>query len=132
MVCLATLLVLLLIRVRMPGIVIDPESDRFSFYGGYIAANEITDYLRPAWFLQWFRRYESKVSEITQIQRDTQSSVVSTGSQVKGNQFKVVKRHSVTVLGDWGVAKFRFKSGAKADQLYNSLRYHNQMGIPVV
>lgn len=115
------------IRIELKGYVVDPENDEFSFPGGLISANSVSDYFKPKFLTQALRRFTIPLSEIQSLSAPTiQTTKVSEKGFVSQRN-----AHYVEIQGSFGAAKFRFFSQGKRDQLFAALRQANQMGMPV-
>jgi uncharacterized protein len=115
------------VRVELEGYVIDPEKDEFSFPGGAIDANSVSDYFRSKFVTQWLRRFTIRLSDIQSLSAPTyQSTTVSNEGRVSQGY-----SHYVEIQGNFGAATFLFRSEGKRDQLFAALRQSNQMGTPV-
>ncbi len=119
------------------GIEFDLKTRKLSFPGGGLAANEILDYVRPAYFMQYLKRITIDLDDIQKISTRVEwtSTIESTfgfgsGKSKKNKGRRLIK--ILTVSGNFGTADIKFKSDVKCDQVFTSLSYHLNMGSPVI
>jgi uncharacterized protein len=98
-------------RIQLQGYVIDPEKDEFSFPGGWISANSVSDYFKINFITQAFRRFTIRLSDIQQLSQSYSDCV--------------------EIQGSFGAAEFRLRDEGKRDQLFAAIRQANRMGTPV-
>jgi uncharacterized protein len=115
------------VRIELQGYVVDPEKDEFSFPGGLISANSVTDYFKIKFITQAFRRFTVRLSDIQSLSAPT---IKTTSINKEGNVSEGYS-HLVEIRGTFGAATLRFLSEGKRDQLFAALRQANQMGLPV-
>ncbi len=111
------------------GIELDTENRRMSFPGGGIAANDFADYFKADYLLQYFKRFDINVDEISQIEAE---DTTSTHYNKAIKQYVTTTNHSISFVGTFGSASVNFNSSGKRDQIYNAIRQLNKMGTPYV
>lgn len=117
------------LKVIWRGIELDVENRTMSFQGGGITANDFSDYFKLDFLLQYFKRFEIDIDDISQIQANDNTTE---------RYDKTLKRwvssttHEINFVGGFGSATVKFNSGGKRDQIYNSIRQLNSMGTPYV
>lgn len=108
------------------GVELNLSTRTMSFPGGGIAANNITDYIKPEFLLQLFKRKTIDLDAISEIQQET---IKYTSHSNNGTT--VSYTHYIKFVGSFGAAHVRFKNEGKRDELYNAIRMANRMGTPV-
>ncbi len=117
------------LKVIWKGIELDVENRTMSFQGGGITANDFSDYFKLSYLLQYFKRFEIDIDEISQIQANDNTTQ---------HYDKTLKRwvtsttHEINFVGSFGSATVKFSSSGKRDQIYNAIRQLNSMGTPYV
>lgn len=109
------------------GVELNLSTRTMSFPGGGIAANDITDYFKPGFLFQIFKRKTIDLDAISEIQKETIQK--TTYSREKGT--RVDYTHYIKFVGSFGAAHVRFANEGKCDELYNIIRMANRMGTPV-
>lgn len=115
-------------KANMGGIVLDLKNDILEFPGGGVAANDITDYIKPDFLMQIFKRHQVPISAI----REITSYEEHTRKRDKDGRVTDTFTPYIKFNGDFGAVSIRFASEGKRDELYSILREVNEMGIPVV
>jgi hypothetical protein len=126
-----SLLLIIIFRLKTiwNGIELDIENRRMSFQGGGIAANDFSDYFKPDFLLQYFKRFDISIDEISQIQaNDTTREFYN--KSIK--QWQTSTTYQINFVGSFGSASVNFSYGGKRDQIYNAIRQLNNMGTPIV
>jgi len=126
-----SLLLIIIYRLKTiwNGIELDIENRRMSFQGGGIAANDFADYFKPDFLLQYFKRYDINIDEISQIKANDETTQ-SYNKSIK--EYITTTTYTITFTGSFGSATVRFNNGGKRDQIYNAIRQLNNMGTPYV
>jgi hypothetical protein len=107
------------------GIELDIENRMMSFPGGEIEANDFADYFKLDYLLQYFKRYEISLDEISQIR--TENITITNHDTNRENT-----TYKISFVGTFGAASVNFSNGGKRDQIYTAIRELNQMGTPYV
>ena len=115
------------------GVEFDLKARKLSFPGGGLAANDLLDYVRPTFFMQYLKRITVDLDDILQIGMEKRW-VKTIESWVGGGKFKDNEKlvGILTVTGNFGTAEIKFKSIPKCSQVYSALAYHLGLGEPVV
>ena len=111
------------------GIEVDAENRRLSFQGGGIAANDFADYFKPDYLLQYFKRFDFDIDEISQIQAN---DITTQYWNKQAAEYQTKTTYTIQFVGQFGAATVKFISSGKRDQIYNIVRQLNQMGTPYV
>ena len=122
------LVVLFRLKTIWSGIELDSENRTMSFQGGGVAANDFSDFFNPNYLLQYFKRFNINIDEISQITADDHTRQFYNKS-IK--QWQTTTTYTISFVGSFGSASVNFSSGGKRDQIYNTIRQLNQMGTPV-
>ena len=117
------------LQVNFHGVVINVANDEILIPGPGVVPNDVTEYVKPSWFLQHFRIYKYKLSDIRGISTQRSVKFVDPSKTSKGS---VIVRYLLTVNGDFGSHKLTFHSEQKRDQLYSLIRELNHMGTPIM
>lgn len=119
------------VRSVWKGIELDLNGGTIEFTGGGIAANDVSDYIRPGFFLQYFGRTKINLDHISEIGRAT---VRDTNWLLKFMNLKPIQKwvYSLEMRGSFGAATLKFNSEGKRDEIYSAIRQMNCMGTPVV
>lgn len=115
--------VFFLIKAEIPGVVIDAKNDRFSFRGGGVSANNLTDYISPLFWLQSVRRFEYPLSSVSSVAPDLKVSVNN-----KGN---VSTSYYLRIAGTFGSARISVGDERKLQELMSIFVNLLDMGVPV-
>jgi hypothetical protein len=110
------------------GVKLDLQNRTIDFGGGGVEANDLSDYLKPSFLLQYFMRHRINLDDISQMQMDTQTTRAwndSTKSWIENTT------HFIRLQGRFGSASIPFASEGKCDQLYSAIREANRMGNPI-
>lgn len=115
------------------GVQFDLETRKLSFPGGGLAANDLLDYVRPSFFMQYLKRITIDLEDILQIGMEKRW-VKTIESWVGGGKFKDKEKlvGILTITGNFGTAEIKFKSIPKGNQVYSALSYYLELGEPVV
>jgi|GEM_PF-2764218 len=111
------------------GVEIDFARKTLSFPGGGMVANDLIDYVRPSFFLQYFNRITVDLSHIHQIGISTRTKLKWNKGSEKYDRSKI---HILEISGSFGNAYVKFKQEQKCQQAYSSIATYNSMGEPVV
>ena len=119
------------VRSIWKGIELDLNAGTIEFIGGGIEANDVIDYIKPSFFLQYFRRTRIDLDQISQIGGAT---VYNTNFFIKLMSFKPIQKwvYTIEMRGSFGAATIKFYSEGKRDEVYSAIRQMNNMGTPVV
>lgn len=123
------LIILYRLRTIWNGIELDIENRRMSFQGGGIAANDFADYFKLSYLLQYFKRFDINIDDISQISTDNK---VSLGWSKELKTYIETWTYTIHFVGTFGSASVKFSNEGKRDQIYNYIRQLNQMGTPYV
>lgn len=132
-IALVTLLLLnypvwLYIKVKNKGIILDFRNDLMEFPGGYISANEMSDYLDLKYWFQLFLIFKVPISQIREIQSED-NTVRVWSKQTDSFEYSTV--YVMNINGDFGAFSLPFQDFGKRDQLYAKIREVNSMGSPI-
>ncbi|MFA6567370.1 MAG: hypothetical protein WCS96_04090 [Victivallales bacterium] len=103
------------------------KNDSLSFPGGGIAANDIKDYIKLNFILQFFKRTTIKLSGISEIKAE---DIRTTKKDGHGN-VSISYTYYIRFVGKFGAARIKFANEGKRDELYNVIRQANKMGLPI-
>lgn len=123
------LIILYRLKAIWKGIELDIDNRTMSFQGGGIAANDFADYFKLNFLLQYFKRFEINIDEISQIAAKDDVNLIWS---------KSLKTHienwtyTINFVGTFGSASVNFTNKGKRDQIYNYIRQLNKMGDPYV
>lgn len=117
------------LKAILSGTEVDLGNRTMEFAGGGIVANNPLDYVRPKFFLQYFKRSKISLDEITSISQELYRKETWVGA--KKDQLKVKTRYLIHIVGSFGMVSLSFRSEGKRDELYNLIRIQNRMGTPV-
>jgi hypothetical protein len=117
------------LKVIWRGIELDVENRTMSFQGGGISANDFADYFKLSYLLQYFKRFEIDIDEISQIEASNSESKTFDKTL---NTWITTKYIGISFVGSFGSASVEFNDAGKRDQIYNAIRQLNSMGTPYV
>lgn len=102
-------------KANKNGFIISIEDDVLDFPGGGLAPDSILSYFSPFFWLQYFKRFSLKISDIRQVDKYNKTTH-STGSDGKS---KSTTKYYIDVDGEFGAVSFVFISKGKRDELYS-------------
>ncbi len=129
----------LIAKTKAEGTTISVDDKTISYPGGSIAAESVTDYFTPSFWLQSIKIHTTKFEDITQLSAAQDQTIFNKLRQWsdKNNDKKYTitetsYKYGVEIQGSFGAATIYFKSSQKRDQLFGLLRQYLKAGIPVV
>lgn len=109
------------------GVELNPQMRTITFAGGGVSANNLIDFFRPTFLLQYLGRTRIHLDEIQQI------SVDEVRKQ-RGNATGGISTDSTFYLrlaGTFGAASIKFLNKGKCDAVFAAIRQNNRMGEPI-
>lgn len=116
------------LKAILGGVKLDLAKRTIEFGGGGVEANEISDYIKPQFLLQYFIRYRINLDEISQLMIDEKTKMHY--NKQTGNWNSSTKYY-IKLTGTFGAASVPFNSEGKCRELYTAIRQLNEMGDPI-
>lgn len=110
------------------GVVLNIEDRTMIFPGGNTEANDIIDYVKPSFLLQYFHRHTIDLDKVSNISNVVHTSRISD----KHGNIQTNYGYEVMFSGPFGASSVFFTKQGKANELYAALRQVNKMGEPIV
>ena len=110
------------------GVKLDLNERTIEFSGGGVSANDMIDYIKPSFLLQYFTRFRINLDEVSQMNMDS----ITTQRWDKGlNRWIYDTTYYIKFSGTFGAASVTFLSEGKCRELYTAIRQLNEMGDPI-
>lgn len=110
------------------GVKLDLEEGTIEFPGGGVAANDMSDYIKLDFLLQYLKRTRVYLDQVSYMVMDSKTS--RTWSKDSGQYYESTKYY-IRLSGTFGAASIPFLSEGKRNELYTAIRQLNRMGEPV-
>lgn len=129
----------LIAKTKAEGTTISVDDKTISYPGGSIAAESVTDYFTPSFWLQSMKIHTTKFEDITQLSTTCDQTIFNKIRQWcdknNKNKYEITEtsyKYGVEIQGTFGAATIYFKSIQKRDQLFGLLRQNLKAGMPVI
>lgn len=115
------------LRAIWSGVILNLSAQTLEFQGGGVSANNLIDFLRPTFLLQYLGRTRLKLDEIQQM--SVQEVRKATGQATGG--VSIERTFYLRLAGGFGTASIKFLNEGKCDAVFAAIRQSNRMGEPV-
>ena len=110
------------------GIEIDYEEQTLEFPGGGLSANDILDYIKPSYLLQFFTRKKINLDNLTSMSMESEETKRWNKAS---SSWTYTYKYFIKFSGTFGAAYVKFNNEGKCSEIYSAIRQVNRMGDPI-
>lgn len=116
------------LRAIWDGVKLDLNERTIEFGGGGVAANDMSDYVKLEFLLQYFRRTKINLDDVSHMEMTTTSTRRYNETT---KSWSTSYKYQIQISGTFGAASIPFSSEGKCNELYTAIRQINRMGSPI-